>query len=193
MIDRGQNRLDYRIVSELAKEMIPKFNRGTASEAVPLHHPDLSVNNIFVDDDLHITCVIDWGFASSVPFAELLAAPGMPYPRCLADPSFIATFRPGFEEKAGRVKSQFWEDSGKGKHFQLLIFMDSMQDYRHFEELYKLVYKPDQPVNIAALVRKQHTFESNQKEPALFCKEDRCIADVDRGDRECFVYVLNTV
>lgn len=164
--------------------MIRKFSRGTVSGAFPIHHPDLSVNNIFVNDDLHITCIIDWSFTSSVPFAELLAVPGMPYPRCLADPSLAAAFRPGFEEKGGRVGPQFWEDSEKIWHFQRLVFMDSLQDYHNFEELYNLVYKPDQPVNIAALVRQQYASESNQKELALLSEEDRCVADVEREERE---------
>lgn len=72
--------------------------------AFPIRHPDLSVNNLFVNDDLHITCSIDWGFASSVPFAELLAVPGMSYPRGSAGPSLVAAFRVGFEEKGGRIE-----------------------------------------------------------------------------------------
>ena len=46
-------------------------------ETFPLCHPDLSVNNIYVDDDYNITFIIDWAFASSVPEPMLLAALGI--------------------------------------------------------------------------------------------------------------------
>lgn len=125
-IDGSKNRLDYCIVSELAKEMILELNRGTASGGFPIRHPDLSVNNIFVDDDLHISCIIDWGFASSVPLIELVAVPGMPYPRCRAGPSLAAAFKGGFEGKGGHIEPQLWEDSEKIWHFQRLVSMDSL-------------------------------------------------------------------
>lgn len=165
--------------------MIPNFSRGTVSGAFPIRHLDLSVNNIFVNDDLDITCIIDWGFASSVPFAELLAVPGMPYPRCPADPSLVAAFKAGFEGKGGRVEPQLWEDSQKIWHFQRLVCMNSLQDYHHFEEPYKLVYH-GQPVNIAALIRRQSSSHSNQKELALLSEDDRCAADVECEEREYF-------
>lgn len=153
--------MDCCIVSGLAKEMIPEFSRAIVlSGGFPIRHPDLSVNNIFVDDDLHITCIIDWGFAFSVPLAELLAVPGMPYPRCRAGPSLAAAFKGGFEGKGGHVEPQLWEDSEKIWHFQRLVSMDSLQDYYHFEELYNLVYKAGQPNDIAALFRQQYALES---------------------------------
>ena len=186
-IDSGKNRLDYCILSGLVKEMIPKFTRDTPSSGgFPIRHPDLSVNNIFVDDDLRITCIIDWGFVSSVPFAELLAVPGMPYPRCQSGPSLVAAFEDGFEGKGGHVDPQLWEDAEKLWHFQRLVFIDSLQNYPHFEELYNLVYKADQPIDIGALFRQQYALESNQKELVLLSEEDQCVADIEREEREYF-------
>lgn len=186
-IDSGKNRLDYCIVSDLLKEMIPKFNRGIVSGVFAICHPDLSVNNIFVDDDLNITCIIDWSFATSIPFVELLAVPGMPYPRCHTDPSLVVAFKDGFEGKGGTIASQLWEDSEKIWHFQRLVFMDSLQDYHHFEELYNLVYAADRPTDdIAALFRQQYAIESNQKELVHLSEEDQCAADVEREERKYF-------
>lgn len=45
----------------------------------PLHHPDLSVNNIYVADDYNITYLIDWVFVSSIPEFMLLAPLILPY------------------------------------------------------------------------------------------------------------------
>ncbi|KAB8264394.1 hypothetical protein BDV32DRAFT_135311 [Aspergillus pseudonomiae] len=60
-IDSSDNRLDYIITGE----HISKLNYNS----FPLCHSDLSVNNIYVDDDYNITCIIDWAFCSSVPEA----------------------------------------------------------------------------------------------------------------------------
>lgn len=117
--------------------MVPHFS-GTHSisgKGFPLRHSDRSVNNLYVDDDLNITCVIDWGFSSSVPFTELLTTSGMPYPRCLPGPSLVASFRAGFKHEYGDVPFSYWEDVEKIWHFQRLVYMDSLQDYEHFAEL----------------------------------------------------------
>lgn len=86
-VDNRRNRMDYCIVSEMSREAIPRFSTRLASGAFPLRHPDLSVNNMLVNDDLRITCIIDWSSASSVPLTELLAVPDMPDPQCPPEPS----------------------------------------------------------------------------------------------------------
>ncbi|KAE8152071.1 kinase-like domain-containing protein [Aspergillus avenaceus] len=83
-IDSSINRRDYVIAGDalrdiLARDIIPSLESPeTTEETFPLCHPDLSVNNIFVDDDINITCIIDWAFASSIPEFMLLPAPGLP-------------------------------------------------------------------------------------------------------------------
>ena len=64
--------------------------------------------------------------------------------------------------------------------------MDSLQDYHHFEDLYNMTYKVDQAIDIAALFRQQYAFESNKKERQLLSEEDRCVADIEREEREYF-------
>lgn len=112
-IDCSRNLLDYCIVGDLVEDMARTFSRDTmpGEWAFPTRHPDLSVNNIFVDDDLKITWIIDWGFASPVPYAEPLTTPGMLYSRYLPGPPLAAAFRAGFEEEAGPVEPQIWTDS----------------------------------------------------------------------------------
>ncbi|KAL3496392.1 hypothetical protein BJX62DRAFT_119369 [Aspergillus germanicus] len=79
-----KNRLDYTAARILLMDIVPwlsGIDTGTGCDGFPLYHPDLSTQNIFVDDDLNITCIIDWAFASSVPPAMLLVCPGLPHPR----------------------------------------------------------------------------------------------------------------
>jgi len=61
-----------------------------------IHHPDLSVNNIFVDEEFNITCIIDWAFCSTVPLSILLTAPGLPQSRHELDESLLPMFEKGF-------------------------------------------------------------------------------------------------
>ncbi|KAL2361681.1 hypothetical protein RJZ56_005429 [Blastomyces dermatitidis] len=101
-IDGSNNRVDYTVVgdclhgitSKWAEEMsAPAQNIG--SKRFPLHHPDLNVNNIFVDDNCSITCIIDWAFCSSVPFPILLMAPGLPQSRDRLEAPLITAFEGG--------------------------------------------------------------------------------------------------
>ncbi|KAK7417574.1 hypothetical protein QQZ08_011579 [Neonectria magnoliae] len=147
-INSGKNRLDYCIASQLAQDMIPSLLSQSYPFGFPLRHFDLSVNNIFVDEDMNITCVIDWAFSSSVPFVELLTTPGMPYPRELPDQSLVTSYRVGYEQTSAQKPS--WEDTEKVWHFQRLLCMDSLQDYSHFQRLYSLVAKEELP-NIPVL------------------------------------------
>lgn len=41
-----------------------------------LSHPELHLGNIFVDEEFHVTCFIDWGSAIPGSVTELLATPG---------------------------------------------------------------------------------------------------------------------
>ena len=70
-IDGGKNRLNYIILGQFLQDMIPSLvEESTLSPAsldakYPLCHPDLSVNNVFIDDDCNITCIIDWTSSTS--------------------------------------------------------------------------------------------------------------------------------
>ena len=95
-------------------DMIPSMfdtASDTTGEGFPLGHPDLHPGSIYVDEDLNVTCIIDWGSASSVPLAELLTTPGMPNSTFLPEASLTAAFRGGFERASGRVQLSggMWE------------------------------------------------------------------------------------
>lgn len=64
MIDSSTNRLQYCLASHFLRDaIIPRMARpvGQPASGFPLYHHDISLQNLFVDDDLNITCVIDWG------------------------------------------------------------------------------------------------------------------------------------
>jgi len=63
-IDTSDNRLDYIIAGDALRDIVRKLELPAVNSGnFPLYHPDLSVNNIYVDDDYNITCLIDWAFA----------------------------------------------------------------------------------------------------------------------------------
>ena len=102
-IDGSDNRTDYVIAGEVLSEMIASLtNHASKSPSndpenrFPIHHPDLSVDNIFIDEDFNITCIIDWAFSSSVPLPILLTAPGLPQSRYEVDISLLPAFENGF-------------------------------------------------------------------------------------------------
>ncbi|EDN90806.1 predicted protein [Sclerotinia sclerotiorum 1980 UF-70] len=75
------NRLDYCIAEHYLRDMLPSIDVPAStipSEFVneyPLHHPDLSSGNIFVDEGFNISCIIDGAFCSTVPMPILLTTP----------------------------------------------------------------------------------------------------------------------
>ncbi|KAM0417341.1 hypothetical protein ACHAPT_012657 [Fusarium lateritium] len=107
MVDSSMNRLLYCLVSQLLRDSIISRMACPVSQLAPgfpLHHHDISLQNLFVDDDLNITCVIDWAFSSTVPPAQLLAPPGLPHPRDLvSDVSLVSAFCSGFETESKKM------------------------------------------------------------------------------------------
>ncbi|PWY83899.1 hypothetical protein BO94DRAFT_599421 [Aspergillus sclerotioniger CBS 115572] len=132
-IDSSDNRLDYIIVGDALRDILRQCKLPAVNtETFPLCHPDLSVNNIYVDDDYNITCIIDWAFASSIPESMLLAAPGLPQYRDEIE-SLIRTYRESLER--GQVS---WR-------FNRLINLDSKRRSPHYIQLYREVQEEDQP------------------------------------------------
>lgn len=92
------------VIADLLSDIVAKLLRDAPNICTsswhpcqfPLHHPDLSVNNIFIDDQCHITCVIDWAFSSTVPLPVLLAAPGLPQTRDRLEKPLVCVFEDGF-------------------------------------------------------------------------------------------------
>lgn len=144
-IDHSKNRLAYCIAGQLMHDMIPSLCSHRSGDGFPLGHPDLHHGNIYVDEALNITCIIDWGSSSSIPLAELLATPrsrGSTFP---PDVSLVAAFRGGFDRASGNEQFgwDMWKRADTVWYFQRVVRMLSIRDYHDFEVLYALVHKPD--------------------------------------------------
>ncbi|KAJ5540184.1 hypothetical protein N7513_008516 [Penicillium frequentans] len=148
-IDTADNRLDYMIAAEALRDILGKLELPTVIATFPLFHPDLSINNIFVDNDYNITCVIDWTFASSVPESMLLAYPGLPQQRNELSPELYAPFHSGFiaampaasiENTLIHRYSESFERSKTSWDLIRLLNMDLPQDYIVFAKLWKSAY-----------------------------------------------------
>ena len=127
-------------------------------ERFPIHHPDLSVNNIFVDDEYNITCIIDWTFCSSVPLSVLLTPPGLPQSRNEAEPSLLSMFECGFLQAhcENSRQKELKKDTGL---YQILkqvrsmwlfsrhISFDSTKDYDLFRDLWNSNGPYDQDIS----------------------------------------------
>ncbi|KAJ5436510.1 Aminoglycoside phosphotransferase [Penicillium cf. griseofulvum] len=102
--DGATNRVDYIIASHALNRLISQYASNwseiASSPSFPLCHPDLTTNNIFVDDQYNITCIIDWAFATTVPIPLLLSPPGFPQSRHKLDERFCLSFRDGFQVAA---------------------------------------------------------------------------------------------
>jgi hypothetical protein len=147
MVESSANRLQYCLVSQILRSSMIPYMAGPVSQSplrFPLCHHDISIQNLFVDSELNITCVIDWAFSSTVPPAQLLATPGLPHPRDLVlDYSLVSAFRFGFDNenvKLGRCTFEptSWKIGQMVAHFMRLVNLDSLQDMRHLEAIYAL-------------------------------------------------------
>lgn len=203
-IDSGKNRLHYVILARLLQDIIPSLvdesylNLTSVGAKYPLCHPDLSVNNIFIDDDCNITCIIDWAFSTSVPFSALLVTPGLPHPRDEMTPSLIRAFRNGFEEDQHSFGKGLTTETarrhalwGKCRNiwlFTRLVNLDSLQDVCHFTELYTLVLGDDD-VNIPTLLQAVQTQEEFLRKALSLAADDLPSSDIERQEREYFAQV----
>lgn len=98
-MESAKNRLDYAMVGISLTENVPLLvqqDKDIKCNDFPLCHPDLSFENIFVDEELNITCIIDWAFASSIPPSMPLVCPGIPHPRDGAARDLRMAYAEGF-------------------------------------------------------------------------------------------------
>lgn len=151
--DSSDNRLDYIIASDALRDAIRKLElSSTNPETFPLHHPDLSVNNIYVDDDFNITCLIDWAFASSIPESMLLAPPGLPQYRDEINSElhvsfidgFIAAIPRGIEERSIHRCQESLKRGHISWRLSRLLSLDSICDYSLFATIWRIANGPEQ-------------------------------------------------
>lgn len=152
VVDSSRNRLQYCLASRLLQDsIVPRMilTGCHSTPGFPFYHHDISLQNLFVDDDLNITCIIDWAFSSTVPPVQLLATPGLPHPGDLVlDSSLASAFRCGFEgDEAGscKIESNQWKVGQMVSRFMRLVNLDALQDYHHLEALCGLALGPATP------------------------------------------------
>ena len=164
-IDGSENRSDYVIAGEVLSEMITRRTNDVSNTFLndrkyrfSIHHPDLSVDNIFVDKDFNITCIIDWAFCSSVPLSILLTAPGLPQSRYEVDVSLLPAFENGFRSalQENTPRENVENEIALSRTlscsrptwllFRLLNF-DSTTDYHLFTALWDSIGNHDQDIS----------------------------------------------
>lgn len=98
-INSSENRINYILAGEMLGESMVELSNsypGNSSQRskprFALQHPDLNVDNIFVDKDMHITCIINWQFYIIVPLSILSIAPNLLQPRRELNLSLILLF-----------------------------------------------------------------------------------------------------
>lgn len=64
--ESSMNRLDYVSAALALVPALAAQDTHFNSAGFSLSHPDLSTSHVFVDDQLNITYIIDWAFASSL-------------------------------------------------------------------------------------------------------------------------------
>lgn len=205
-IDCAPNRMDYVIAGDLLSEMIAEWLknapgiRGSSSQQPQqfyLRHPDLSVNNIFIDDQYRITCLIDWGFCSTVPLPVLLTAPGLPQARDKLEEPLISAFEEGLRLAAFDVL----QDGDLQEYYGLceaiqhsrpiwflsrLLDFDSIQDFNHFRELWRSIGPKDKEISNEFRARQAAPYYRQLYEEM---KEEEPSAErISRHERECFTH-----
>ena len=145
--DSSDNRLDYIIAGDALRDIILKLP-AINPETFPLCHADLSVNNIYVDDDYNITCIIDWAFASSIPETMMLETPGLPQYRDELSSELHIPFIDGFiaavpQSVDERLIHRYREILERGQvswRLSRLLNFDSIDDYRLLASIWYFAY-----------------------------------------------------
>ncbi len=162
--DSSQNRLQYTIAAQFLLDSIVPLLAGESEGEIsrsgfPLYHPDLSDQNIFIDDDFNITCIIDWAFSSTIPPAMLYATPGLPHARdVISDLPLQDAFHSGFTSHSAtgngpKPLPQDWKNGAIVTHFLRLVCLDSLQDFHHLEALCGLAL--DKPFDLRETLSKR--------------------------------------
>ncbi len=127
-----QNLLDYHTAGHFMRQMIPSLESTSSPPGFSLYHHDLSTGNLFVNDELEISCIIDWAYASTVPTTTANSTPGLPHPRDGTEPYLEMAFRSAFNV----VKESPWICARRASHFTRLCLLDSQQEIVHLKELW---------------------------------------------------------
>ncbi|KAG8531780.1 uncharacterized protein KY384_003416 [Bacidia gigantensis] len=188
-INGSENRVDYVIAGEVVLDRLRDQTRSFSNSlsngcqrSFALHHPDLNVDNIFVDKDFKITCLINWQFCSTVPFTTLLIPPGLPQSWDELDDSFSSMFKRGFEHAlqvntAARdvgTKSALCEILNKSRPmwlFDRLLNLNSLADLHLFQTAWDLI--DDSTQSVEELLHSQQALQKYKKLHSELRKYDK--------------------
>lgn len=146
-IDSADNRFDYIIAGEALRGLISKWQQGLPSSSFPLCHPDLSVNNIYVDNEHNVTCIIDWQFCSSVPEGMVSIPPGLPQSRHELHGDLVGFFRDGFAQNQ-RIELMTIPMARCDWLLSRLLIFDSTNDYSLFAAVWEQMYGPEKDLRV---------------------------------------------
>lgn len=138
-VESNNNRLDYILAGIALMDLVPLLagkDHQLRCSGFPLCHPDLNLGNIYVDEHLDISCIIDWGFAAFLPQSMLFVCPGLPHPRDGADSNLEPSFAQGSIGGGGfdGQKDLNFSNSNLFWKFRHLVNFDFYQDYPHFSD-----------------------------------------------------------
>lgn len=192
-IDSADNRLDYIIAADALRDIIQNFEfPGANPETFPLCHADLSVNNIYVDDDYNITCIIDWAFASSIPESLLLAAPGLPQYRDELSPELRGSFIDGFinsipgsiDESSVRRYRELLQRGQVSWRLGRLLNLDSVNDYDLFASVWHFARGPGEDIRRYFLQQRRSPYYLKLYKEAQ--EEDQPRSKIEKDEQDYF-------
>ncbi|KAF5535558.1 altered inheritance of mitochondria [Fusarium napiforme] len=133
-LEGSKNRLDYCIAGQILEEMVPKLSSDSTDFTIS--HPDLHTGNIFVDEDLNITCIIDWGSTTTGPVIELLSTPGLAGSSQPPSAALTAAFQAGFSQESPNIKQDMWRKAEMNWYFSRLTGAENPPDSRDYGWLF---------------------------------------------------------
>ena len=199
-IDNCENKTDYIVAKKLLMKSFKQWN-DEISRDLPnrfvnrfaLHHFDLSLNNIFVDAKLNITCIIDWTFNFTVSLFMLLAALGLPQTCSEFNSSFSTAYEEKFHlalrarscQSAGEKDLWFWMFKNSRPMWLFLKFIDlkSVTDYHFFKSLLQMIENND---DVLGLHRSEQTSKKYTSQLNELAKDDAIIEIIVKNEKTYF-------
>ncbi|KAL8875970.1 MAG: hypothetical protein Q9198_005750 [Flavoplaca austrocitrina] len=200
-IDSSYNKTDYVIAGEALLNLLAEWTSRLSTyfahedkNRFVLYHPDLSADNIYVDEDFNITCIIDWAFCSAVPLPMLLMPPGLPQARNEIQESLLPAFEDGFRHAPEVILPKealdgeymlSWAVSRNRPMWLLARFinLDSEADYYLFKALWDAVATCDQ--DMLSFFRSMQTSDKYQSIQKELVDEDPTAEEVAWKERRC--------
>ncbi|KAL8951733.1 MAG: hypothetical protein Q9222_002312 [Ikaeria aurantiellina] len=196
--ESSQNMVDLTIANNLLPDILGTWlcknqRKGNFDTRFALHHPDLSVNNIFVDEGFNITCIIDWAFCSAVPLPVLLMMPGLPHSLDGLERTLASEFASGFLHTIMDLARSDIRDDGMQlaellRHarpvwlFMHFISLHTLQEFGLYKELWERIGPEDD--ELLDYFRDKHEsvdYMSLQKQWTRFDKRPAQIAKYERS------------